>query len=102
MDFSKGFDVLPHIYLLEKLQYCGIKGPCLDWMNDFLKNRSQQVVVDGECSEEGVTSQVLQGSVSGPMLFLPFINYMPEHLNSKCQLFAHASILYIQRGEIQC
>ena len=52
MDFSKPFDAVQHKCCLEKLQYYGIKGPNLDCIEDFLKNRSQRVVVDGECSEE--------------------------------------------------
>ena len=59
MDFIKAFDVVPHKYLLEKLHYYGIKGPCLDWIEDFQKNGSQRLIVDGECSEEAaVTSRV--------------------------------------------
>ena len=74
MDFSKTFDVVPHKHLLEKLRYYGIKGPCMDWIKDLLKNRYQTVVVDGEYSEEAaVTSRVPQGSVLGPILFLAFI-----------------------------
>ena len=96
-DCSKAFDLVSHKHPLERLQYSGIKGPCLDWIDDFLKNRSQRVVVDGECSEEAaVTSREPQGSVLGPILFLPFINNMPEYVNSKCHLFADYSIIYIK------
>ena len=42
---SKAFDVVPHKCLIEKLLYYGIKCPCVVWMDDFLKNRSQRVVV---------------------------------------------------------
>ena len=79
MDFSKAFDVVPHKRLLEKLQYYGIKGSCLDW------NRSQRIVVDGECSEEAaVTSRVPQGSV---------LDQSSSSL-SKCRLFTDDSIIY--------
>ena len=43
MDFSKDYDVVPHKHLLKKIQYYGIKASCLDWIKDFMMNRSQRV-----------------------------------------------------------
>ena len=86
--------MVPRKHLLKKFQYYGIKGPCVDWIEDFLKHRSQRVVVDGKCSGKAVTSGVLQGSLLGAILFLAFINDMPEHVNSKCWLFTDDSIIY--------
>ena len=94
MDFNKAFYVVPHKRLINKLQDYGIKGPCLDLIKDFLKNRSQRIVVDGKCSDDAaVTFKVPQGSVLGPILLLAFINYMPQHVKSKCQCFADDSII---------
>ena len=55
---SKAFDVVPHKHLgvLIKLQHYGIKAPYLDWIEDFLNKRCQQVVVNGECSEEAAVT----------------------------------------------
>ena len=95
MDFSKAFDVVPHKRLLYKLRYYGIQGSTLKWIENFLTNRTQQVVVDGEVSDVApVTSGVPQGSVLGPFLFLAFINDMPECVLSQCRLFADDSIVY--------
>ena len=95
MGVSKAFVVVPHNGLLEKLQYYGIKGPCLGWNEDFLKNRSQRVIVDSECSEEAaVTPGVLKGSVLRPILFLAVITNMREHVNTKYRLFTNDSIIY--------
>jgi ribonuclease P/MRP protein subunit RPP40 len=95
MDFSKSFDVVPHQRLLRKLDYYGIRGAPLKWIQDFLSGRTQQVVVDGMFSEIApVTSGVPQGSVLGPILFLTFINDMPEAVKSNCKLFADDSIVY--------
>ena len=95
MDFSKAFDVVQHKRLLSKLQYHGIQGSTWKWIKDFLSDRTQQVVVDGEVSDVApVVSGVPQGSVLGPFLFLIFINDMPECVASECRLFADDSIIY--------
>ena len=95
MDFSRAFLVVPHTHLLKKLQYYCVKAPCLDWINDVLKNRSQKIVVYSELSEEAaVTFRVPSGSVQGQILFLTFINNIPEHVNYKYQPFADDSIIY--------
>jgi hypothetical protein len=95
MDFSKAFDKVSHARLLYKLQWYGIRGPALDWINSFLTNRTQQVVVDGvESQESWVTSGVPQGSVLGPILFLIYINDLPEYVKSNVRLFADDTILY--------
>ena len=95
MDFSKTFDVVPHKCLLSKLDFYGIRGCTLKWMDAFLSDRTQQVVVDGEFSDVApVTSGVSQSSVLGPILFLCFMNNMPESVSSQCCLFAGDSIIY--------
>ena len=95
LDFSKAFDVVPHSKLLYKLDYYGIRGLPLEWIRSFLNDRVQRVAVDDKASDVApVISGVPQGSVLGPILFLVFINDMPECINSKCRLFADNSIVY--------
>ena len=95
LDFSKAFDVVPHKRLWYRLGFYGIQDSTLLWIESFLSNRSQLVVVDGKHSETApVTSGVPQGSALGPILFLAFINDMPDCVQSRCRLFADDSIIY--------
>ena len=89
LDFSKAFDKVPHQRLVQKLQFYGITGPTVRWIESFLSGRSQKVVVDGAQSLEcPVISGVPQGTVLGPLLFLLFINDIAENIKSPIRLFA--------------
>ena len=95
LDFSKAFDNVAHQRLLHKLQYYGVHGLTLQWTKDFLNNRLQQVLLDGHTSSTAeVLSGVPQETVLGPLLFLTFINNLPEVTNSEARLFADDCLLY--------
>ena len=96
MDFSKAFDKVGHQRLLHKLDFYGIRGKNLKWIQSFLQGRSQRVLLDGNRSSSiAVESGVPQGSVLGPCLFLFYINDLPNGLASNVRLFADDAISYM-------
>ena len=95
LDFQKAFDTVPHARLIKKLQAYGVSGEILTWITEYLKDRSQMVVVNGEKSSAGnVISGIPQGTVLGPLLFVIYINDILDNIDSEGLLFADDAKIY--------
>ena len=95
LDFQKAFDKVPHKRLMLKIKSFGIVGQIYDWIEDWLKDRQQRVVILGKNSNWiKVKSGVPQGSVLGPLLFLIYINDIDDCVGTHILKFADDTKIY--------
>ena len=99
LNFSKAFDSVPHCHcrLFSELSQYRICGTVQNWLDSFLSDRYQKVVVNGaQSSWLFVLSGVFPGTVLGPLLFLIYINDIVLGIDSEIRLFADDCIVYRQ------
>ena len=103
IDLKKAFDTVNHEILVQKLEHYGIRGKALEWFNSYLTGRTQFTFCNGKKSElRTITCGVPQGSVLGPLLFLLYINDLPN-ISSKLKfyLFADDTNIFFECSDLE-
>ena len=103
IDLKKAFDTVNHKILLSKLEHYGIRGSLLKWFESYLTNRTQYVFLNGVSSDTmRMSCGVPQGSVLGPLLFLLYINDLPNISDKlKFFLFADDTNIYYESDNLK-
>ena len=91
-DFAKAFDMVPHCRHVHKL---GVRGQILHWIHNFLTGCCQLVILRNSRSFwKKVTSGAPQGSILGPILFLIYVNYIPNAIKTNVKMFTDDTKIY--------
>ena len=95
LDISKAFDKVWHESLIFKLKTYGVKGNLLKLLENYLTDHQQRVALNGQTSSwENIYTGVPQGSMLDSLLFLIYINDLPDGLTSMCKIFADDTSLF--------
>ena len=103
LDFSKAFDTVDHAILLCKLKSFGLDNNSLNWFESYLTNRQQKTSINNTLSSSlPVSVGVPQGSILGPLLFIIYINDMPNIVkHCKIILYADDTLLYYSSNSVK-
>lgn len=100
IDLQKAFDTIDHKILIEKMPYFGFSKDVINWFNSYLSGRIFKVSVNDTTSNSGnLTCGVPQGSILGPLLFLLYVNDMPQSVECDLFLYADDSCLVFQHRD---
>ena len=104
LDIKKAFDTIDHNILIRKLKHAGDGENTVLLLQNYLQNRKQCVLYNGEKSNiRSLSTGVPQGSTLGPLLFLLYINDLPCLFDqTKCMMFADDTVLYQTNDNVQC
>ena len=103
LDFSKAFDTVNHKILLDKLEMYGIRGVPLKWFASYLTDRKQYVDLGGvKSTEQTMLCGIPQGSTLGPLMFLIYINDLPNSSDKlSFKIFADDTNVFASSGDLR-
>ena len=89
LDLKKAFDTVDYDILLQKLYNNGVTGNTLNWFKSYLSDRMQTVNINSTLSDfKNVNIGIPQGSILGPLLFIIYVNSLPDCVDCKCVMYA--------------
>lgn len=102
-DLKKAFDTIDHTILLTKLKYMGLQDSALSLLTNYLSNRLQATIINSTTSSNSTMScGVPQGSTLGPLLFILYINDLPNYIKEvNVKLYADDTVFYINAANIE-
>ena len=101
IDLQKAFDTVDHEILLSKMPLLGFSNNTIEWFRSYLSNRTFHVSLNSYMSSAGkIICGVPQGSILGPLLFLLYINDMPQAVETDLFLYADDTCLVFQHKDI--
>ena len=102
IDLQKAFDTIDHSILLKKMKHFNFSTHTISWFKSYLSDRTFKININEVLSNPGdLTCGVPQGSILGPLLFLLYINDMPESVSSELFLYADDSCLIFQHNDVK-
>ena len=101
LDLKKAFDTVNYDILLKKLHNYGVTGNTLNWFKSYLSGRMQAGNVNSTLSDfKHVNIGIPQGSILGPLLFIIYVNSLPDCIDCKCIMYADDTTLLFKSADL--